>query len=115
MTTSPDLGIPFIDQQQGTPEVTHNEALLLLQAMTNGVIDRGVNTPAVGPTIGDSYIIGAAPTGAWAGRANCVTIWRATAWDFIPGETSEGTPITMGARQEGNRIRVRDEKTMFCM
>lgn len=113
MTTSPDLGIPFIDQQQGTPEVTHNEALLLLQAMTNGVIDRGVNTPAVGPTIGDSYIIGAAPTGAWAGRANCVTIWSGTAWDFIPGETSAGTPITMGARQEGMRIWVRDENTLY--
>lgn len=113
MTTSPDLGIPFIDQSQGTPEVTHNEALLLLQAMTNGVIDRGVNTPAVGPTIGDAYIIGSAPTGAWAGRANCVTIWSGTAWDFIPGETSAGTPITMGSRQEGIRIWVRDENTLY--
>lgn len=113
MTTSPDLGLPFIDQQQGTPEVTHNEAILLLQAMTNGVIDRGVNTPAAGPTIGDSYIIGSAPTGAWAGRANCVTIWSGTAWDFIPGETSAGTPITMGARQEGMRIWVRDENTLY--
>lgn len=113
MTTSPDLGIPFIDQQQGTPEVTHNEALLLLQAMANGVIDRGVNTPAVGPTIGDSYIIGSAPTGAWSGRANCVTIWSGTAWDFIPGETDAGTPITMGARQEGMRVWVRDENTLY--
>lgn len=113
MTTSPDLGIPFIDQQQSQPEVTHNEALLLLQAVTNGVIDRGVNTPAVGPTIGDSYIIGTAPTGVWAGRANCVTIWSGTAWDFIPGETSAGTPITMGARQEGMRIWVRDENTLY--
>lgn len=113
MTTSPDLGIPFIDQSQGTPEVTHNEALLLLQAVTNGVIDRGVNTPAVGPTIGDAYIIGAAPTGAWAGRANCVTIWSGTAWDFIPGETSAGTPITMGSRQEGMRVWVRDEDALY--
>jgi hypothetical protein len=113
MTTSADLGLPFIDAGQGQPEVTHNEALLLLQAMTNGVIDRAVNTPAVGPTIGDSYIIGAAPTGAWAGRANCVTIWSGTAWDFIPGEDSAGTPITMGARQEGMRVWVRDENTLY--
>jgi hypothetical protein len=113
MTTSADLGIPFIDAGQGQPEVTHNEALLLLQAVTNGVIDRGVNDPPVGPTIGDSYIIGAAPTGAWAGRANCVTIWSGTAWDFIPGETSAGTPITMGARQEGMCVWVRDENTLY--
>jgi hypothetical protein len=113
MTTSADLGIPFIDAGQGQPEVTHNEALLLLQAVTNGVIDRGVNDPPGSPTIGDSYIIGAAPTGAWAGRANCVTIWSGTAWDFIPGEDSAGTPITMGARQEGMRVWVRDENTLY--
>lgn len=104
MTTSPDLGIPFIDQQQAQPEVTHNEALLLLQAVLNGVISVGLNTPAVGPTIGDSYVLGAAPTGTWSGRANCIAIWSGTAWDFIPGETSAGTPITMGARQEGLRV-----------
>lgn len=113
MTTSPDLGLPFIDVQQAQPEVTHNEALLLLQAVTNGAIDRGINAPPGSPTIGDIYIIGSAPTGAWAGRANCITIYSGTAWDFIPGEDSSGTPITMGARQEGMRIWVRDENTMY--
>lgn len=104
MTTSPDLGIPFISQAQAQPEVTHNEALLLIQALLGGVISVGLNTPAVGPTIGDSYVLGAAPTGVWSGRANCIAIWNGTAWDFIPGETSAGTPITMGARQEGLRV-----------
>lgn len=113
MTTSPDLGVPFIDGGQAQPEVTHNQALLLLQVLLNGVIDRGVNTPAVGPTIGDAYIIGSAPTGAWAGRANSVTVWDGSAWRFIPGNTSAGTPITMGARQEGMRIWVRDENTLY--
>lgn len=113
MTTSPDLGIPFIDQQQAQPEVTHNEALLLLQALTNGVVDRGINAPPGSPATGDAYIIGSAPTGAWAGRANCVTIWSGTAWDFIPGEDSSGTPITMGARQEGMRVWVRDENNLY--
>lgn len=113
MTTSPDLGIPYIAQSQGSPEVTHNEALNLLQALLNGAVDRGTNTPPGSPTIGDIYIIGASPTDAWAGRANCVTIWDGTAWDFIPGETSAGTPITMGARQEGMRVWVRDENVFY--
>lgn len=113
MTTSPDLGIPFIVSSQAQPDVTHNEALLLIQATMKGVLDRGVNTPAVGPTTGDSYILGAAPTGAWAGRANCIAIYSGTAWDFIPGETSAGTPITMGARQEGLSVWVSDENTRY--
>lgn len=103
MTTSPDLGIPFIDQQQAQPEVTHNDALLVMQALLNGVISRGLNTPPVSPTIGDSYIIGSAATGAWAGRDNGVTIFDGSSWKFIPGNDDSGTPIVMGARQEGLR------------
>ena len=113
MSTSPDLGVPFIAGGQAQPEVTHNEAVLLLQVLQSGVIDRAVNTPAVGPTIGDAYILGAAPTGAWAGRANCVAIWNGSAWRFIPGNNSSGTPITMGARQEGMRVWVRDENALY--
>lgn len=113
MTTSPDLGVPFIDSGQAQPDVTHNEALLVMLALLNGVIDRGVNTPAVSPTIGDAYIVGTAPTGAWAGRANCVAVWDGAAWRFLPGNTSAGTPITMGARQEGLRVWVRDENDLY--
>lgn len=42
------------------------------------------NTPPGGPTDGDVYIIGAAPTGAWAGNAGKVTRWYANdgTWDF---------------------------------
>lgn len=113
MSTSPDLGLPYIASSQAQPEVTHNEALNLLQALLNGATDRGINTPPGSPTSGDIYIVGTAPTGAWAGRANTVTIWTGTAWDFIPGETSAGTPITMGARQEGIRVWVKDENLKY--
>ena len=42
------------------------------------------NTPPGSPTDGDVYIIGAAPTGAWAGNAGNVARWYANdgAWDF---------------------------------
>lgn len=42
------------------------------------------NTPPGSPSDGDVYIIGAAPTGAWAGNAGKVTRWYANdgAWDF---------------------------------
>ena len=113
MATSPDLGLPYVASQQAQPEITHNEALNLLQAMANGAIDRGTNTPPGSPTAGDIYIVGTVPTGAWAGRANCIAIYSGTAWDFIPGENSAGTPITMGTRQEGMRVWVRDENTLY--
>jgi len=42
------------------------------------------NTPPGSPSDGDLYIIGAAPTGAWAGQGGKVTRWSsvASAWEF---------------------------------
>lgn len=42
------------------------------------------NTPPGSPSDGDVYIIGAAPTGAWAGKAGKVARWSANdgVWDF---------------------------------
>lgn len=42
------------------------------------------NTPPGSPSDGDVYIIGAAPTGAWAGNAGKVARWSANdgAWEF---------------------------------
>jgi hypothetical protein len=101
MSTSADLGIVYIAGQQAQPEVTHNTALNQLQILQTGVISAGLNTPPGSPTQGDTYILGASPTGAWAGRANCLAGYFGTSWVFVPGNDSAGTPIALGARQEG--------------
>lgn len=113
MTSSPDLGLPLIASQQNQPEVTHNEAVRLIAALLNGVISRGTNTPPGAPVDGDAYIIGAAPTGAWAGRANRIAVRIGTAWLFVPFNDSAGTPLAIGARQEGLRVYVRDEDAVY--
>jgi hypothetical protein len=43
-----------------------------------------INTPPGSPTDGDLYIVGAAPTGAWAGQGGKVARWSsvASAWEF---------------------------------
>lgn len=114
MSTTPDYGIPYIAASQAQPEITHNEAITLLQALLNGVISRGLDTPPVSPDPGDAYIIGSSPTGAWAGRENGIAVYFGTAWLIIPGNDSDGDPIAMGARQEGMSIWVRDEG-LFCV
>jgi len=118
VTTTPDLGIPYIAASQAQPEITHNEAISLLQALSNGVISRGLNAPPVtspptSPAEGDAYIVGTSPTDDWAGRANCIAVYFGTAWLFLPGDDDNGDPITMGARQEGLRVWVRDEDELY--
>lgn len=108
MSTSPDLGLPLISQQQLQPEVTHNEALLLIALAFRGVISI-TNTPPGSPVEGDSYIVGSAPTGAWAGRANCLTTYTSGGWRFLPDRNSSGTVITMGARHYGLHVWVRTD------
>jgi hypothetical protein len=112
MTTSADLGIYYLAGQQAQPEIIHNSALNQFQVLLSGVISVGLNTPPGSPAQGDTYILGASPTGAWAGRANCLAGYFGTAWVFVPGNTSAGTPITMGVRQEGLRVwNKTDDKT----
>ena len=113
MTTSPDLGIPYIASSQAQPEVTHNDALNMLIALQKGAIDKDLNAPPGSPTNGDVYIVGPAPTGAWAGKANKIAIYATNAWTFVPGNDSNGSNIAMGARHEGLKIWVQDENVLY--
>lgn len=114
MTTSPDLGIPYIAGQQAQPEVTHNDALNMLIALQKGAIDKDLNAPPGSPSNGDVYIVGGSPTGAWAGKANKIAIYTTTAWTFVPGNDSNGANIAMGARHEGLKIWVQDENLLYA-
>jgi len=114
MTTSVVLGIPYIATAQSQPDVTHNEALNLLQMiLAGGVIAIGNNTPPVSPSEGDTYIVGTSPTGAWAGRPNTIAGFFFSVWIFLPGDDSSGTAISMGADQEGLRVWSKVDNAIF--
>lgn len=113
MTTTPILGLPLLATQQSQPNVSHNEAITILAALLYGVIDMTTTAPPGSPSEGDSYIIAAAPTGAWAGRAYSFTVFTSGGWRFLPGNDSNGTPIVMGADQEGLQIYNKDDATNY--
>lgn len=46
------------------------------------VKDRDLTAPPGSPTAGDTYIVGAAATGAWATKDKQVAIWDGAAWVF---------------------------------
>jgi len=113
MTTSADLGIVYIAGQQAQPEITHNTALNQLQILQTGVISVALNTPPGSPAQGDTYILGASPTGAWAGRANCLAGYFGTGWVFVPGADSSGTQIPMGVRHEGLKVYSKADNALY--
>lgn len=46
------------------------------------VKDRNLAAPPGSPAAGDTYIVAASPTGAWAGQAGKVTVWSGASWVF---------------------------------
>lgn len=46
------------------------------------VKDRDLATPPASPVAGDTYIVAASPTDAWAGNEGKVAIWAGSAWAF---------------------------------
>ncbi len=81
MTTR--LGLPFILPSQAQKHVTHNEALLGLDALVQiGVISRSAGTPPVSPIEGDCYIVAAAATGPWEGHEGELAQFEGGAWIF---------------------------------
>lgn len=84
MSNSTRLQLPFIAPGQLQKEFTHNEALARLDlAVAAAVIEVGRNAPPASPAAGDCYVLGSAPTGAWAGQARALAGFTDGGWRFV--------------------------------
>src|SRR5581483_1515399 len=84
---TPRFGLPYIAQGQAQKEVTHNDALNQLDALIDlYLLDRDLAAPPGSPADGDTYLVAASPTGAWAGHAGEIAFCLDGAWRFYPGE-----------------------------
>ncbi|MBK8083547.1 MAG: DUF2793 domain-containing protein [Devosia sp.] len=83
MTVSAHLKLPQILPAQAQKHITHNEALAILDALTQLVVlDRDLAVPPASPATGARYIVAASPSGAWTGKATQVAHWDGAAWVF---------------------------------
>ncbi len=84
MSQTSRLGLPFIEPGQAQKELFHNEALRLIDlALAAAVETAGANAPPASPIDGQCFIVGAAPTGAWAGHAGAIAGYAAGGWRFV--------------------------------
>ncbi len=89
MSSTARLDLPLIASEQAQKHVTHNEALLLLDALVQiRLAGLAVIEPPVEPEAGDTYGIGVAATGAWEGRDGQLAAWSEGGWRFA--EPAEG-------------------------
>jgi hypothetical protein len=103
--TSPRLMLPLLAAGQAQKEVTHNEALTLLDMVVQPVIEAaGIETPPAAPEPGQTWIVGNAPSGAWAGHAGHLAGWSEGGWRFVapqPGMTAWIREAAMQAHWSG--------------
>jgi len=86
--TTPNLLLPFIQAAQAQKHITHNEALRLLDGLTQiSVLDRGFTAPPGSPAEGARYIVASGATGLWAGWDGDVAFYAGSAWLRLPART----------------------------
>ena len=83
MATTPRTALPLLAAAQAQKHVTHNEALLQLDALLFArFLDRDLTAPPASPADGDTYLIDATASGDWTGEDGQIAFCADGAWRF---------------------------------
>jgi hypothetical protein len=103
---SANLSLPYIQPSQAQKHITHNEALVMLDAIVQLAVESAEETdPPASPDTGVRYIVPAGAMGAWSGRAGTVALREASGWVFLdpaPGWIAWVADIAGQMRFDGN-------------
>ncbi len=84
MTDTPRLALPLVEAAQAQKHVTHNEALLRLDAQIQlAVVARDRTAPPSTPVEGEAWLVPPEGVGAWSGMGGRIAARRAGAWMFL--------------------------------
>ena len=81
--------LPLLAVAQAQKEITHNEALVRIDALLHPVVQGELAVP---PTLTDAdtgkcWLVAASSTGDWAGKTGQIALWIGGAWRFcVPVE-----------------------------
>jgi hypothetical protein len=81
--STPRFALPYIQAAQAQKEVTHNEALLMVDALVSlSLEDRHLSAPPISPQNGQVWFINGAGSGAWSGQSNKLAHYDSGQWYF---------------------------------
>ena len=83
METTARLDLPLLAVAQAAKEMTVNEALTLLDAAMQPVVEGEAGAPPTSPTPGQGWLVSSGATGAFAGHADAIAVWTAGGWRFV--------------------------------
>jgi hypothetical protein len=87
MSETTNLALPFIAASQAQKHVTHNEALLRLDALIQlSALSRAFSSPPDSPEEGQRYLIADQASGEWLGHEGEIAALQDGAWSFFVPE-----------------------------
>lgn len=97
------LRLPLLTAGQAQKEVTHNEALVLLDLLVQAnVQSTGLTSPPAAPQLGQCWVVGRQASGAWQGQDDALAAWTASGWRFVPA--MEGLTVWLAAKGRALRF-----------
>ena len=84
MSVTPRFGLPMLAAGQAQKEFLHNEAVQALETLVAPTVEEPpLASPPSSPMVGSCYIVAASPTGAWAGKPECLASFTGGGWRFV--------------------------------
>lgn len=85
LPTTARFGLPLLATAQAQKEITHNEALTLLDALAHAAVEDGPQAdPPPTATAGQCWLVDDVATGGWTGAAaGSLAISTAGGWRFV--------------------------------
>lgn len=81
-SASPRFALPLLFAGQAQKEFHLNEAHALIDALLHPAVEGEANAPPSSPEAGECWLVGSAPSGAWAGHAGELACWSTGTWIF---------------------------------
>ncbi|KAA9018251.1 DUF2793 domain-containing protein [Sphingobium limneticum] len=77
--------LPLLFAGQAQKEITHNEALVLIDALLHARVESAdLASPPGTPLVGQCWIVADGATGDWAGKMGAIALWTEGGWRFVP-------------------------------
>ncbi len=81
------FALPLIQTGQAQKDVTHNDAVAAIDTLLHLAVDDILAAPPLTPIVGQSWIVAAGATGAWATRSTHLMAFTSAGWtEIVPSD-----------------------------